>query len=164
MVKIFRYKKSALYLRVALIFLWLGLVVIPVSCNFYPFDVQQELHVMLLLLLYSLLPMIYCFYLMQVAQTAVLTLDDTSIGYHDKYTRVVARWDEIKELTRDTIRLNNGKAIYIKLGITALENWKDFARAVVEKANLQPVRRMGATACHWVRAPEAKQGVAICSR
>ena len=154
-MKMFRYKKSALHIRIVLIGLWLALVVVPVLLNDYPFDVQEKLDTMVLLFLYSFLPMVYCFYLVQVAQTAVITLDGMSIGYHDKYTRVVARWNDIKELTRDTIRLTNGKAIYIKLGMPALENWKDFEDAVIHKASLEPARRRRNHVCRWVRpAPQ----------
>ncbi len=151
-MRIFRYKKSALHIRIVLIALWLGLVVVPVFFNFYPFDIRPTLDVMVLLFLYSFLPMIYCFYLVQVAQTAVITLDGSSIGYHDKYTRIVARWGDIRELTRNTIRLSNGRAIHIKLGLPALENWRDFEKAVIEKAGLKPAHGKGSQIYRWVRA------------
>lgn len=153
-MRIFRYKRSATNLRVGLILLWMGLVVIPVAFSYYPFNKQDELDTMLLLILYSLLPIIYCFYLVQVAQTAVLTVDDRSIGYHDKYTRLVARWDEIAELTHVSVRLQNGKAIFIKLGVPALENWREFEKMVVEKANLTPARQRGNHIHRWTRAVE----------
>lgn len=36
-MRIFRYKKSALHMRIVLIGLWLDLVVVPVLLNCYPF-------------------------------------------------------------------------------------------------------------------------------
>ncbi|MBI3923782.1 MAG: hypothetical protein HY318_20340 [Armatimonadetes bacterium] len=155
-MKIFRYKKSATNLRVALILFWALVVVIPVALNLYPFDDQNNVELMVLLVLYSILPIIYCFYLVQVAQTAVITLDERSIGYHDRYTRIVARWNEILELSAESIRLQNGSTIFIKLGIRALDNWQDFQQTVIERAQLQPGRRRGNHIHRWIRGTDSR--------
>jgi len=100
---------------------------------------------------------IYDFYLWRVVHTATFTLDHLSLGYRDRYLKVTIAWEDVTELTPTHLRAHNGRTVFFKLGLEAIENADEFVETVVKSAGLVVVPRGGGRARFWSRSTRDAQ-------
>jgi hypothetical protein len=100
---------------------------------------------------------LYDFYLWRVVHTATFTLDDLSLGYRDRYLKVTVAWADVTDLTPTNLRARNGRTVFFKLGLAAIENSDEFVETVVKSAGLVVVPRGGGPARFWSRSPRDAQ-------
>lgn len=106
---------------------------------------------------------LYDFYLWRVVHTATFTLDHLSLGYRDRYLKVTLAWDDVTELTPTNLRARNGRTVFFKLGLEAIENSDEFVEAVVKSAGLVVVPRGGNRARFWSRSARETQNAGSSS-
>lgn len=151
-MQIYRYSRSIMNVRVAVLLVWVLGVVAPVAWILWPYDRVEEVDLMGAIGFYTLFPCLYYGYLATVARTAIFTLDADSIGYHDAFVRTAIKWEDLVELTPSRLRASNGRTIFLKLLLSGVEDWESFQQTVVERARLAPVRRKGNRVVRWERS------------
>ncbi|MFA4044506.1 MAG: hypothetical protein HZRFUVUK_001298 [Candidatus Fervidibacterota bacterium] len=138
-LRTFKYRRYASGWIVLLFIAWVFGVVTHVAVMWFPFENPMTVKGMFALLFASFGFGIYCSYLVIVNMTAVILLDRNGITYRDRYVKVNLKWEDVCEMTMRWVKDSTGRAIYFKLGMHAIDGWKELQQLIVERASLSEV-------------------------
>ncbi len=128
--RVFVYRQSALrpYL--------LACVVVFLMMGFFMWTFAQwealTFSVAALLSLPMALTAAYTLYLWLVSKTAMVVVTEHGLVYSDRWVRRALLWSEVDAITRFSIRSKEGRGIALRLGLKAIENWRDLLKIARE--------------------------------
>ncbi len=154
-MQIFRYESNAMRVRAIFLCIIVAVFAIPLSLLVYISPSVEDLwwQEFLVYFVWLLVWAVawYDLVLMRIVQSATLTLDANSIGYHDCYLKATIAWRDVLELTPTRLLGSNGRIIAFRPGLRFMERRDEFVEAIVMHAGLTIDPRSAVTAQVWRR-------------